>query len=103
MRFGDQCKLTLAHIGSVPLQDKGRLLVAGVGDSRCMLGRLQPDGAVRAVPLSIDHTPENPTEASRVRLHGVGLNLPTCISQGVCSTVIRREMRLPIFMALLYL
>ena len=66
----------MVYIRSLPLQDKGHLLVAGVGDSRCMLGRLQPDGAVRAVLLSIDHTPENPTEAARVRLHGVSTSGP---------------------------
>lgn len=53
------------------VQDKGRLLVAGVGDSRCILGRMLPNGAVRAVALSIDHTPEHPGEAARVRLNGV--------------------------------
>ena len=71
MRLGKRCNLGAGVYSSMPLQDKGHLLVAGVGDSRCMLGRLQPDGAIRAVPLSIDHTPDNPTEAARVRLHGV--------------------------------
>lgn len=55
------------------MQDKGQLLVAGVGDSRCMLGRVLPDGAVQAVPLSTDHTPENPGEAARIRISGVSL------------------------------
>ncbi len=55
------------------LQDEGQLLVAGVGDSRCMLGRVLPGGAVRAVALSTDHVPTNPGEAARVRLNGVSI------------------------------
>ena len=53
------------------VQEEGQLLVAGVGDSRCMLGRVLPGGAVRALALSTDHVPDNPGEAARVRLNGV--------------------------------
>ena len=56
------------------VQDEGQLLVAGVGDSRCMLGRVLPGGAVRAVALSTDHVPDNPGEAARVRLNGVSIH-----------------------------
>ena len=56
-------------------QDEGHLLVAGVGDSRCMLGRVVPNGAVRAIALSTDHVPDNPGEAARVRLNGVSMVL----------------------------
>jgi len=67
-------------------QDKGHLLVAGVGDSRCMLGRLQPGGEIRAIPMSIDHTPDNPTEASRVCSNGV-VSSNTRYSSVVTNTV----------------
>ena len=53
------------------VQDEAQLLVAGIGDSRCMLGRVLPGGAVGAVALSTDHVPDNPGEAARVRLNGV--------------------------------
>ena len=56
------------------VQDEGQLLVAGVGDSRCMLGRVLPGGAVRALALSTDHVPDNPGEAARVRLNGVSMD-----------------------------
>jgi serine/threonine protein phosphatase PrpC len=69
------------------VQDKGQLLVAGVGDSRCMLGRVLPNGAVRAVPLSTDHTPEHPGEAARIRANGVsltGCHVLSCTMGLVC-------------------
>ena len=56
------------------VQDEGQLLVAGVGDSRCMLGRVLPGGAVRATALSTDHVPDNPGEAARIRLNGVSMD-----------------------------
>ena len=56
------------------MQDEGQLLVAGIGDSRCMLGRVLPGGEVRAIALSTDHVPDNPGEAARVRLNGVSID-----------------------------
>ena len=45
--------------------------MAGVGDSRCMLGRLLGDGSITSVALTTDHTPELPAEAERIRAKGV--------------------------------
>ncbi len=45
--------------------------MAGVGDSRCMLGRVLPDNSVTSVALTTDHTPEVPAEAERIHAKGV--------------------------------
>lgn len=47
------------------LENNGRLTVANVGDSRCIVGRVQ-DGRIQVVRLSTDHTPDVPEEASRI-------------------------------------
>ena len=48
------------------LQDDRRLLVANVGDSRCMLGRVSPNGRVSSIALNTDHTPDVASEAHRI-------------------------------------
>ena len=45
--------------------------MAGVGDSRCMLGRILSDGSATSVTLTTDHTPEVPAEAARIKSRGV--------------------------------
>ncbi len=52
------------------LRPKGRLLVANVGDSRAVLGRVK-DGHVIPQSLSMDHSPEVPAEAARIQAHQV--------------------------------
>ena len=47
------------------LESNGFLTVANVGDSRCMLGKLQ-NGVLKVECLSTDHTPYVPSEASRI-------------------------------------
>ena len=47
------------------LEGNGMLTVANVGDSRCLLGRVQDD-RVHCIPLNTDHTPDVPAEASRI-------------------------------------
>lgn len=48
------------------LQGDGTLTVANVGDSRCMVGRVQANGGLRVAALTTDHTPEVPAEADRI-------------------------------------
>ena len=47
------------------LEGNGMLTVANVGDSRCLLGRVQDD-RVQCIPLNTDHTPDVPAEATRI-------------------------------------
>ncbi len=49
------------------LHGGNRLLVANLGDSRCMLGRVNHEGTVTAIPLSSDHSCDVPSEAARIR------------------------------------
>mmetsp|Transcript_47223 Transcript_47223/g.90139 ORF Transcript_47223/g.90139 Transcript_47223/m.90139 type:complete len:613 (-) Transcript_47223:216-2054(-) len=52
------------------LRKGDELLVANVGDSRCVMGRME-GGNMRAVPLSRDHKPQRKDELERiVRSHG---------------------------------
>ena len=51
------------------VQDGDDLVVANVGDSRCVLGRCQA-GQWSAVPLSRDHKPDDPTEKKRIQRMG---------------------------------
>jgi serine/threonine protein phosphatase PrpC len=44
---------------------KGKLYVANAGDSRCVMGK-----AGKAVEMSVDHKPENPTEIERIEKSG---------------------------------
>ncbi|KAI8474496.1 MAG: phosphatase 2C-like domain-containing protein [Monoraphidium minutum] len=49
----------------------GKLVVANLGDSRCVAGRIEPRGGkVVAVPLSSDHTPMDQAEADRILASG---------------------------------
>ncbi|KAK9833031.1 hypothetical protein WJX74_004751 [Apatococcus lobatus] len=49
------------------LHGGNKLLVANLGDSRCMLGRVNAEGTVTAIPLSSDHSCDVPSEAARIR------------------------------------
>lgn len=54
------------------LQPRGRLLIANVGDSAALLGRIDPSGRqVTAEALTTEHTPENAEEAERIKASGV--------------------------------
>ena len=43
-----------------------RVLLANVGDSRCVLARRRSDGTVEAVPLTVDAKPSLPNEEKRI-------------------------------------
>lgn len=53
------------------LESNGHLTVANVGDSRCILGKMQ-NGALIVDCLSTDHTPYVASEASRIISKQVG-------------------------------
>lgn len=55
------------------LHGGNKLLVANLGDSRCMLGRVNTEGTVTAIPLSSDHSCDVPSEAARIRERKVSL------------------------------
>ena len=46
-------------------EDKKKIYVANAGDSRAVMGK-----GGKAVPLSFDHKPENPTEIERIEKAG---------------------------------
>ncbi|KAF8071239.1 protein phosphatase [Scenedesmus sp. PABB004] len=52
--------------GIVAVLAPHRLVAANLGDSRCVLGKVDARGAVTAVALSADHTPMDDKEAQRV-------------------------------------
>uniref|UniRef100_A0A383VYJ0 protein-serine/threonine phosphatase n=1 Tax=Tetradesmus obliquus TaxID=3088 RepID=A0A383VYJ0_TETOB len=52
--------------GIVALVHQSRLVAANLGDSRCVLGKVDAHGAVTAVALSSDHTPMDAKEAERI-------------------------------------
>ena len=68
------------------LVDSGGLLtVANVGDSRCILGRMNGEEAM-AISLTTDHTPEVPREAARIAASKVRqLTRPRCSVLALCS------------------
>lgn len=43
-----------------------RVLLANVGDSRCVLGRRRSDGDIEAIALTVDAKPSLPTESRRI-------------------------------------
>lgn len=49
-----------------PTPRGSRILLANVGDSRCVLARRRGDGGVEAVPLTVDAKPSLPGEARRI-------------------------------------
>ena len=55
------------------LHGGNKLLVANLGDSRCMLGRVNAEGTVTAIPLSSDHSCDVPSEAARIRERKVSM------------------------------
>lgn len=44
----------------------GKISVYNCGDSRCVLGRRNPNGSIVAHPLSNDHKPDRPEERKRI-------------------------------------
>ncbi|KAL6762977.1 phosphatase 2C-like domain-containing protein [Haematococcus lacustris] len=53
------------------LTPQGQLVVANLGDSRCLLGKVEPCGqGVTAWEFTNDHTPASPAEAARVQACG---------------------------------
>lgn len=62
--------VTLSGTTSVSCLVRGRdVICMNVGDSRSLIGRKR-ENLWEAVPLSIDHTPEDPRERARIILHG---------------------------------
>eukprot|EP00884_Botryococcus_braunii_P021116 jgi/Botrbrau1/7689/Bobra.0159s0127.1 len=56
---------------TVLIQPRGRLLIANVGDSRAVLGRVDLAGrTVTAEGLTNDHTPDMESEAERIKASG---------------------------------
>lgn len=64
-------KLDCVFLSTHQTQAGSKLLVANIGDSRCMLGRISSEGAVTSVALSVDHIPDLASEAARIRALGV--------------------------------
>jgi serine/threonine protein phosphatase PrpC len=65
----DQSTVDCREAGSTVVactQDKDELIVANVGDSRCVLGRCQ-GGKWSALPLSRDHKPDDAIEKRRIQ------------------------------------
>eukprot|EP00879_Flechtneria_rotunda_P010667 GHRR01011148.1.p1 GENE.GHRR01011148.1~~GHRR01011148.1.p1 ORF type:complete len:419 (+),score=173.69 GHRR01011148.1:342-1598(+) len=56
--------------GIVAVLAQSKLVVANLGDSRCVLGKVDIRGAVTAVALSTDHTPTDKIEADRIIASG---------------------------------
>ena len=92
------CSLSGSTGVAALLTPAGKLVVANLGDSRCVAGRLEARGsggsgggrgvsAVTAVALTSDHTPADAAEADRiiasgvrfVVLRAVSLLLPSCL------------------------
>ncbi len=70
-RPGVPCSLDYVVKHNNTVQAGSKLLVANIGDSRCMLGRIPKAGALTSVALSVDHVPDVPSEAARIRGQGV--------------------------------
>lgn len=62
---GIDCDLS-GSTGVVALALDNKLVVGNLGDSRCLLGKVDPAGRPQAVPLSSDHNPLDPREAQRI-------------------------------------
>lgn len=51
-------------------KNENKLYAAHVGDSRCVLGRIDKEGKLQAVDLTIDHKPNNEAERKRITASG---------------------------------
>lgn len=71
-----------------------RLLVANAGDSRAVLARRAPSGAVACVALSSDHKPDTPAEMARIH-KAKGYVSPPEEEWGGCAAGERARFRLP--------
>jgi serine/threonine protein phosphatase PrpC len=57
--------------GVVAMVSTNHLVVSNLGDSRCILGKVDVDGQHAAFDLSNDHKPEQLAEANRILAAGV--------------------------------
>jgi serine/threonine protein phosphatase PrpC len=82
---------------AVQVLTQSKLVVGNLGDSRCVLGKVDVRGHVSAVALSIDHTPMDPREAERVIATGVSeLGCAACVSQVLPLSAVLGHALLPV-------